>query len=460
MGNFIILPKLGQTAEDGTIAKWCKNVGDVVKKGDILFEMETDKAVLEAESFYEGILLKIYLPIGVTVPVNTTVAYIGEKGEKVPDAPPAPAAAAAESPAAQPAVTPAAAPAKSAPEKSPVSLVNNVPSTQPAAARTVPVTAAPSVPSRLFISPRAKKLAGDKGILPDRIKGSGPNGRIVERDVRDYLAKHNYDQIRISPSARVLAAREKIDILTLRGTGEGGRIRTQDVERALAERPKKFSKMRQVIARRLTESKSTIPHFYVTVGVDMTDILKLRVQLKAAGVNLSVNDFVLESVALSLVEFPAVNSHTDGENVWWHGSVDIGMAVSVPDGLVVPVIRGAHELSLTELHDTAGSLAVKAREGKLKPDEMTGSTFSVSNMGMLNVDNFHAIINPGESAILAVASTRETPVVRDGKVVIRSVMNITLSADHRLVDGALAAAFVNSIRSKLEDVALWTRLTS
>jgi len=216
-----------------------------------------------------------------------------------------------------------------------------------------------------------------------------------------------------------------------------------------------MSKMRQVIAQRLTASFTSTPHFYVTVAVDMTDLQEWRKILKQADKPFTVTDFILKAVALALVEFPALNSSTDGRTTRWHSRVHLGMAVSIAEGLVVPVIRNAHELSIAELHERAAGFALKARDGKLTPDEMTGSTFTISNMGMLDVEHFTAIINPGESAILAVASTRPTPVVRDGKIEIRAIMKITLSSDHRLVDGACAARFVNRVKSMLEDLELW-----
>jgi pyruvate dehydrogenase E2 component (dihydrolipoamide acetyltransferase) len=454
MAQAVILPKLGQTMEEGAIVKWHKNVGDPVKKGDILFEIETDKAALEVESFFEGVLLKILIEANVTVPVNTVVGYVGEKGEKVPDAPPPPA---------QPAPA-AAAPAPQAPVKT---QAVSAPAAAPAAPAAAPKTAsrpaapaAPAAPRRLVISPRAKALASASVIDPAKIRGTGPGGRIVEKDVRSYLDAAGYANLRISPTAKTLADKEKIDILTVRGTGEQGRIRVEDVETALAERPKTMSKMRQVIARRLTESFTSTPHFYVTVAVDMTDLMKFRQELKARGLAYTVTDFILEAVIMSLKEYPGLNSSTDGITTTWHSKVNLGLAVSVAEGLVVPPIRNAEDLTLAELHDANQTLAAKARDGKLMPDEMTGSTFTVSNMGMMNVENFCAIINPGESAILAVSSTRDTPAVRDGKIVIRSIMKVTLSTDHRIVDGAMGAAFANAVKNKLEDMELWKRLTS
>jgi pyruvate dehydrogenase E2 component (dihydrolipoamide acetyltransferase) len=216
--------------------------------------------------------------------------------------------------------------------------------------------------------------------------------------------------------------------------------------------------MRQVIARRLTESKQNIPHFYVTVTADVTALMKFRSECKARGSTYSINDFVLFSVVQALGEVPTVNSSTDGKTTAWRGDVDLGMAVNVENGLVVPVIRTAQLLSLAELRDQARALAEKARHGKLTPDEMTGSGFTVSNMGMLGVDQFSAIINPGEAGILAVGSAREAAVVVNGQLAVRTCMSLTLSADHRLVDGALGAQFVNAIKAKLENVTGWRGL--
>ena len=294
---------------------------------------------------------------------------------------------------------------------------------------------------------------------PERVPGTGPNGRIVEKDVQAYIKQHGIDKIRISPTAKRLATRENVSILDVRASGDSGRVLVRDVERAIAERPVPLTKMRRVIAQRLTQSFTTTPHFYVTVEVDMTELLAFRQQLKAAGKSYTVTDFILESVILSLQEFPALNSVTDGKTVRWHSSVDLGMAVGLEEGLVVPVLRNAEEFTLDALHDTVRAIAARAREGKLIPDEMTGSTFTVSNMGMLDVENFGAIINPGESAILATASTVARPAAVNGKVRIRQIMKMTLSADHRIVDGTLGAGYVNAIKQKLEDIALWKRLT-
>lgn len=458
----VIFPKLGQTMEEGAIVKWLVKEGDKIVKGDILFEIETDKANLEVESFFEGTLLKIVVPANITVPANAVVGYIGEPGDKIPAAPPPPPTTPAPQPP-QSAAPAAPQPAAPQPQKATAPSAPAAPQPLAGVAPSAPLPpppspAAPAAPQRRPISPRAKLLARDSAINPAPISGSGPGGRIVERDVRDYLAAHNYAALRITPAAKQLAQQQEVDILTIRGSGESGRIMVDDVERAARRKPVPLSRMRQVIARRLVESKQTIPHFYTTVAVDMSDLLALRADLKARGTNYSVNDFILEAVVLALEEFPVVNSTTDGRTVAWRGDVDLGVAVSIDAGLVVPVVRAAQLLTLAELRDQTKALALKAREGRLTPDEMSGSSFTVSNMGMLDVENFSAIINPGEAAILAVSSAREQAVVRGGQIVIRTIMKLTLSADHRIVDGATAANFSNAIKARLEDNNLWRTL--
>jgi pyruvate dehydrogenase E2 component (dihydrolipoamide acetyltransferase) len=313
-----------------------------------------------------------------------------------------------------------------------------------------------AAPEVFRISPRAAKLARESAINPSPVVGTGPYGRIVERDVKNYLESKGYYQLRITPAAKRLAAKENIDILTLDGKNAPGRITVAVVQRAIAEKPQPMSRMRQVIAARLTESFTTTPHFFVTVAVDMTELVNFRSELKAQGAPYTVTDFIVKAVALSLAEFPVVNSTTDGKNVRWHSKVHLGLAVNLEHGLVVPVIRDAEELSLAELHDCASELVAKARAGKLT--EMSGSTFTISNMGMLDIENFTAIINPGESAILAVSSIVKQPVVKDGQIVVRDIMKMTLSSDHRIIDGATAARFANAIKQKLEEISLWKRL--
>jgi pyruvate dehydrogenase E2 component (dihydrolipoamide acetyltransferase) len=448
MATKVPIPKLGQSEETVTIEKWRVKEGDKIAKGDILFEVETDKAVLEVESQFEGTLLKIIIPAKKPVPVMSIAAVIGQPGEEIPkiDQPAAPAPAA---PAAAPA--PSAAPAaKSASAAAPAAAA-------PSAAAPAPAPGfAPAAPAKKPVSPRAKKFSADYLIDLAKVPGTGGEaGRVTEKDVKNYLQSSGYLAKKITPSAFNVAKAEKLELLAIEGTGEGGRVTLADVKDAVSEKPAEFSMMRKVIARRLKESKQQIPHFYVTVSIDMSAIQKKRAALKAAGINLSVNVFIVKAVALALKEFPVVNSETDGLSIKKKSKVNIGMAVSVDNGLVVPVLRNADKMALDEIQAESAEFADKARAGKLTPDDMKGGTFTISNMGMLGVENFAAIINPGESAILAVASSVPTPVVRDGQIVVRDIMKVTLSADHRAVDGAEGAKFLNAVRQKLESAELW-----
>ena len=452
MATPIIMPKFGQMTEESAIVEWLKKEGDKVNKGDILFTVETDKSVMEVESFEAGTLLKIVVPPHVNVPVQSTVGFLGNPDEAIP-------AVTAPVPAAPKKMPEFGTPSTASARKESVAVhAETVLGAPPVAAPVVPVPAA-AAPALFRISPRAAALAKHSVIDATRIKGTGPEGRIIEKDIRNYLQQHGYDKLRISPAAKELAAKEKLDVLTIQATNDSGRISVADVQRAIAEKPKPMSKMRQVIAQRLTQSFRDTPHFYVTISVDMTELIAYRGQLKEAGAPYTVTDFIAEAVVLTLQEFPAVNSSTDGKTTRWNSHVNLGIAVSLEQGLVVPVIRAAEQLPLLEICQRSKELAAKARAGKATPDELSGGTFTISNMGMMDVESFGPIINPGESAILGVASTKPQPVVRDGKIVVRQMMKLTLSCDHRIVDGALGAKFTNAIKQKLEDLELWKRLT-
>jgi len=387
--------------------------------------------------------------------VMSVAAVLGQPGEPIPEiAPPVPVAKPAKAAAVAAGAVPAPGVAGSAKEAVPAAALpaaTPVPPPSPVAA------AMASAPGRQAVSPRARRLARQSLINLSQVRGSGPGGRVVERDIRACIESPAYAALKPTPAALSLAGKLGLYLLDIRPGGATGRITVDDVRRAEAERPKPMTKMRQTIARRLQQAKQTIPHFYVTGSVDMTDLVALRREAKAAGYPVSYNDFVLKAVALTLAEMPAVNSVTeDGLSVAWRSRVNLGMAVSVSNGLVVPVIREADRLALDELHAVATDLAGRARDGKLLPDEMRGGTFTVSNMGMLNVEEFSAIINPGESAILAVSAVLPSAVVNERReIVVRDLMKITLSADHRVIDGALAAAFVNAVKRKLENGRYW-----
>jgi pyruvate dehydrogenase E2 component (dihydrolipoamide acetyltransferase) len=470
MAHPILMPKPGQMTEECTLVAWHKREGDPVRKGDLLFEIETDKSNMDVEAFDDGVLLKRVVDEGQTVPVNSVCAYVGEPGEVVPESALAPGTT----------------------QSPPMGAVAGTDARmgQPLAGQA----------GRLPISPRARRLAETVGLDPRVIAGTGPGGRILERDVRaasvslgrSVALSHapGSDQeaagerVRISPRASRLAAAAGIDPRTISGTGTDGRVTERDIRTAIetsARRaqtpgaaaaarllatsapgpgvgedeglPQPLSRVRRIIADRLTLSATTVPQFTLTVAVDMTALVTLRNELKASGAAPSVTDFIGWATAQALVEFPDVNSRTDGVSVWRRSRVHLGIAVSLPAGLVVPVIRDADRLSVSELHVRAGALVEAARRGTLSPDDMSGGTFTISNLGMLGVDEFGAIINPGEAAILAVASIVPTPVAVGDAIGIRQVMKLTLTSDHRLVDGELAARFLNSVRLRLQDAA-------
>jgi pyruvate dehydrogenase E2 component (dihydrolipoamide acetyltransferase) len=427
----ILMPKPGQMTEECVVVAWHKQEGDPVHKGDVLFEIETDKSVMDVETFDDGVLLRRYVEEGQSVPVNSICAYVGEPGEVVPDEIPTQAASSAVAPASTTTlpVTPAS-PAAAVPPAA-------------AAAAADPVVADPAVAdraARLAISPRASRLAAASGIDPRTVRGTGPGGRITEQDVQAAIdAVGAASNMSAPPGTPAAAATPPVPV-------QPTATATDD------EEPRPLSRMRRVIAERLTLSATTIPQFHVAVSVDMTRLLGLRAELRDAGVELSVTDFIAAATAQTLAEFPEVNSRTDGTTVWLRRRVHLGLAVSVPGGLVVPVIRDADRCSLAQFHERASILAAAARSGTLAPDDMAGSTFTVSNLGMFGVDQFDAIINPGEAAILAVSSVIPTPVVAGDGLAVRQVMKLTLTADHRLVDGELGARFLNALRRRLQDV--------
>ena len=401
MPHAVRMPKPGQMTEECVLTLWLKAEGEAVAKGDVLFEIETDKSTMEVESFHDGVVLRRLVAEGETVPVNAICAWIGAPDETVPD------------------------------ETVPDETVPDVAKPESAGAPVVDVTpveasdiAGAAAHERLAISPRASRLAAEAGLDPRSVVGTGPDGRIVERDV----------------AAAIAAPRP-------------GAMTGDDGEAA----PRPLSRIRQVIADRLTLSATTIPAFTVTVAADVTRLLALRDELREAGTRLTVTDFVLAATAQTLAELPDVNSRTDGRSVWVRRRVHLGVAVALPAGLVVPVIRDADRLGLLELHDRAADRIAAARAGTLAVDDMSGSTFTVSNLGMFGVDAFSAIINPGESAILAVAGAIPTAVAFGDGIAVRTIMKLTLSADHRLVDGELGARFLNAIRRRLEDPAALRR---
>ncbi len=412
----IRMPMPGQMTEECTVLQWFKAEGETIAKGDPLFEIETDKSNMEIEAFDEGTLLRIDAPEGATVPVESIVAWIGAPGDELPEREAVGAAA--------PAV--AASAAAAAAEPTPAAAAVPAPAPTPASA---PAAAPAGSGKRMAISPRASRVAAELGIDPRSVTGTGPGGRIVERDVRTAAEAPAAAAPASAPSAPVAAPPAPSNI-----EGEGERL----------------SRMRQTIARRLTENTS-VPTFTVTVAVDMTELLALRAQIKAKHSPVTITDFIHAATVQALGEFPLLNASTDGTTVWTHEHVHLGVAVSVDAGLLIPVVRDADMLSLKALQEKTAETVVAARTGKLSPDALSGSTFSVSNMGMFGVEQFTAIINPGESGILAIGSVAPEVRVFGGGMAVRQMLRITLTADHRLVDGEMGALFVNAVKRRLED---------
>ena len=430
MANITLMPKLSDTMTVGTLVKWLKKEGDVIKTGDMLAEVETDKATMELESYFDGTLLKIFSPAGSQLPIGAALCAIGKPGEKVEAPAPKAAPAAAAAPA---------APVVAAPAPAPVAVAAPAPAPKPAAP-----AAAPAAPAgRVKISPLARKLAEEKRIDFTRVKGTGPGGRIVRADI---LAAEKNPPPAAAKPARAEAA------------PAWGYRSVLDKSPVQAESFAPASNMRATIARRLLEAKTTIPHFYLDIEVDAAPLLALREQLNAGlakdGVKLSVNDFVLKAAAAALRAIPGVNTSWTGTGIQSHSAIHVSFAVAIEDGLITPVIRDTDGKTLFQISAEAKSLGGRAKDKKLQPAEFTGGTFCVSNLGMAGVDRFCAIINPPNAAILAVGATVKKPVVKDDEIVIGQRMTLTLSCDHRVVDGLLGAKFLNAVKAHLESPSL------
>jgi pyruvate dehydrogenase E2 component (dihydrolipoamide acetyltransferase) len=431
----VVLAKLSPTMEEGTIVKWSKKEGDAIKVGDVLAEIETDKANMEMEALGTGVLRKILVQAGGKAPIGTLIGVIADANEDI-SATLAEAAKAAPAAAPQPAAAaPAlAAPAASAPAPAAAPAPRPAPQAAPAPApapvlAAVPAPAAPG--GRVKSSPLARAIAAQKNVPLALVAGSGPGGRIVKRDVEGYIAS---PRPATAPAGMPAAARQAVPVPSV---PPGTTI--------------PVSNIRRVIAKRLSESAFTAPHFYVTVEIDMDAAVSLREQLiRAEEIKLSYNDLVVKACAKALTRFPTVNASWTGETIQTHAEVHVGIAVSIPDGLITPVVRNADRKHVVEIAQEIKDLAARARDRKLKPEEFTGSTFTISNLGMFDVTEFTAIINPPESCILAVGGVRKQPVVKNDELAVGYRMKVTLSSDHRVVDGALAAQFLAEVRRLLE----------
>lgn len=419
----ILMPALSPTMEEGTLAKWLVKEGDTVASGDLLAEIETDKATMEFEAVDEGVVGKIMIAEGTEgVKVNAVIAVLLEDGESAADIGSAPAAA---TPAAQPAATAEAAPAGSSDKIA-----------APAPARDG---------SRVFATPLARRIAADKGLDLAGIAGSGPHGRIVKADVEN-----------AQPGAKPAATPAKAASAPAAAMASGPS--TDVVIKTYEGRPfeeVKLDGMRKTIAARLTEAKQTVPHFYLRRDIMLDDLLKFRSQLnkqlEPRGVKLSVNDFIIKACALALQQVPDANAVWAGDRTLKFEKSDVAVAVAIEGGLFTPVLQDAETKSLSALSAQMKDMASRARDRKLAPHEFQGGSFAISNLGMFGIDNFDAIINPPHSAILAVGAGTKKPIVgKDGELAVGTVMSVTLSVDHRVIDGAMAADLLNAIKDNLE----------
>jgi pyruvate dehydrogenase E2 component (dihydrolipoamide acetyltransferase) len=414
MAEIIYMPKLSDTMTEGVVAEWTKKVGDKVASGEVLAEIETDKATMEFESFFDGVLLHIGVEKGKAAPVNAVLAIIGKEGEDISallagantPQPAAEAVAPDPAPTTQPTLV-----------AQPIAPAAPTPTPQPA-----PV-AASNASGRVIASPLAKKLAEEKGINIATVAGTGEAGRIVKRDVDHYVP--------YTPAQQ-----------TFNAAPAGVESYTEE----------NVSQMRKTIARRLAESKFTAPHFYLTLDIDMDSAIKARKSMNQMdGVKVSFNDMVVKAVAMSLKQHPTINSSWLGDVIRRNHHVHIGIAVAVDEGLLVPVVRFADTKGLTQIGAEVKDFAQKAKDKKLQPSDWEGNTFTISNLGMFGIEAFTAIVNPPDSCILAVGGIKEVPVVKNGQVVPGNVMKVTLSCDHRVVDGASGSAFLQTFKNYMEN---------
>ena len=438
MAEEIRMPKLGATMETGTIGTWLKKEGDRVEAGEPLLEVVTDKITIEVEAAASGILLKTYYGPGDVVPVQAIIGYIGEPGEAVPDLP------------------------GDAVPGSPGEAISGSPGALPPAGDEIPQAGE----GKIRATPAARATARRLGIDLASVRGTGPKGRIQKEDV-EAAYQHLQGQVKATPLARKIAGQENIRLADVQGSGIRGKITRGDVEAAIAAKreaaesgesrvlTRKVEGMRKIIAERMSQSAFTAPHVTLVTEIDMSAAVELRNRLlpgieKKTGRRLSYTEIILKAAALALKRHPAVNASLKDDHIVYHDRVHIGMAVAVPDGLVVPVVRDADRKGLAELTAECKDLARLARENRLTPDLISGGTFTVSNLGMYAVDAFTPIINPPEAAILGVGRIREKPVGIGGSIALRPMMTASLSFDHRVMDGAPAAAFLTELKELLE----------
>ncbi|MFD2705007.1 dihydrolipoamide acetyltransferase family protein [Salibacterium lacus] len=438
MAKEVFMPKLSSTMETGTILQWMKNEGDPVEMGEPVFEVMSDKINIEVEAYEEGFMLKKYYNVDDVVPVNTVVGYIGEKEENVPDTPP-------ES------TEDAESKAEPAPEQ-------NEPTAE--GSESAPVNQIEQ--GQVRATPAARRVAGEEGVTLSDVTGSGPKQRVQQQDVYNHV-KNAPQAPKATPLARKWAEEQQVDLNTVEGSGPADKIYTKDLssgtQQSTSAEPDRIPMkgVRKVVADRMTESASTVPHVTLYSDVDMTEAIRLRSQLQdkvveQTGSKLSYTEIIMKAVAAALKRHPSINASlsSDQQEILLHRDINIGLAVATEQGLVVPVVPRAGDKGLTDLVKESKELARDARNQQLKPGQMQGGTFTISNLGMYAVDGFTPIINQPEAAILGVGQMKEIPVGRNGNVELRPMTTCSLSFDHRIVDGAPAAAFLTELKQMLE----------
>jgi pyruvate dehydrogenase E2 component (dihydrolipoamide acetyltransferase) len=436
MATQVIMPKLSPTMEEGQLSRWLKKEGDQVSMGEPLAEIDTDKATMEMQALGSGVLRKILIKEGESAPLGQLIAIIGQPDEDISALT---SQAASPKPTEAPAATPAPEPkaeqaAEKAPEPAPAK------SSEPAQGNGRQASAAPSeTGGRLIVSPLAARMAAEAGVDLRSVTGSGPGGRIIKRDVEGLISGG-------APASHAAPQRQ------LRAVEPGTK------PQAVPGQPSTYhdepiSEMRRTIAKRLVTSLGPIPHFFLTVEIEMDRAAEMRAAINALEpeLKLSINDIIIKVAAAALIQHPQVNASFQDKTVRYYDHADIGVAVAIEDGLITPIIRAANQKSLSQIASEVRDLADRARNRKLRPEEYMGATFSISNLGMFGIDEFTAVINPPEGAILAVGAMSPKPVVRDNQVVVRKMMHVTMSCDHRVIDGATGAKFLQTFKKILEN---------
>jgi pyruvate dehydrogenase E2 component (dihydrolipoyllysine-residue acetyltransferase) len=426
MASKVIMPKLSPTMEEGQIARWLKKEGDKVSMGEPLAEIDTDKATMEMQALSNGVLRKILIGEGESAPLGQLIGIIGEPDEDI-------SSLLSEAPAKSATTTTQPAPAENEPPQTPEPLPAETAAEKPAAA-----TSGNGAGGRLIVSPLAARMAAEAGIDLRSLQGSGPGGRIIKKDIESAMSQQQ-------PSAAA-AGRPTLRVVE-------GRQRQPVVAGASTYHDEPASEIRRTIARRLVTSLGPVPHFFLTSEIEMDRAAEMRKGINALDPDLkiSINDVIIKVTAAALMQHPQVNASFQDKVVRFYDHADIGVAVAIEDGLITPIIRSADQKSLSQIAAEIRELADRAKSRKLKPEEYTGATFSVSNLGMFGINEFTAIINPPEGGILAIGAMTPQPVVRDGEVVVRQMMRVTMSCDHRLIDGATGAKFLQTFKKILEN---------